>query len=1151
MVCNTPASIGIPSAASSAAVSTILPYTSPAHIQAVAWLHGVKCAEPEKARVLELGCLAGENLLPFALAYPQSSSIGIDLDVEKIEEGQQLLSELGVENLQLAATDLNTLLESDLGQFDYIIVHGIFGLVSGEARTALLQFCQKHLSPIGTISFKYATYPGGKMAEVLKDALSLHTSLAETAEQQQESARAMLTYLSLGLSSNNAQEKALQKWVAQAEQQSDVQLALNYLQGLNAPCYLLDFNTLATETELTYVGDIQPHTELAEHYGDNVSSMHQAICASAHKVLKQQYLDFAVGRESRFSLLVAQARAGEVLPEPDWSRLADFHWAGSFLPFYTDKGISTNGWRSASGVMVTTSHPLTQRVLTTLGESWPLAQSFQQLLFNTREPEKTDTDEKTNLQNALKALFSKGLSELHFRLGKCVYQNNSSPTLTLLPGALKVKTNFNFWHEPVLLDLSDTERTSLTSWDSWCNREEENYFPLMRRLHQHGVLQGKVRAWHRYFQNALLASSSVKEITSYIGALVFYVSDPESGGAYIAPLLSSGYSVKAIQISSKTVTEIANLILNSDFTRARFIAERLTQKDPENIENWNLLADTLRKTGDPEGASLALIQILARHLFSWSVYYDLATQIREAGLKREALNLARKIIRCDPENEKVWNLLAVLHLSNHNLDLAEFCGKKAIELNDNDIAVLNSMAAICEYHSRQDDANNYYRRIIELSPEASHLHSNYLFGLTHSNTVSPEKLFLEHRTFGQRTEARMVKWVSQLPVRQIDKSPGRVLRIGFVSGDLGNHPVTNFVEPAWNAIDLEHFSLYVYATSMLDDEMTNRLKERATAWHHVKNKSDVDLAQLVIEDKIDILFDLSGHTAYNRLPMFALKPAPIQITWIGYPGTTGLKAMDYRLIGYYQAKPGELDNQGTEKLIYLSAPKTKIFEPVAGSPNVNILPALENGYITFGSFNRPSKLNDTVLETWAKILVALPESKMLFGAMPNDDYQNSLGKKLQGYGVREEQLIFHGRTTMAKYLNLHHKIDIMLDSFPYTGGTTSVHAAWMGIPTLTLAGKTPASRQGVSIARTRGLDEFVVSSIDDFISRAIYWSHHRDELATIRAELRSRMEYQEGEKGNAASFLELALRKTWEIYCSGGEARSFSVLPDETIVEHQ
>ncbi|UFK37940.1 methyltransferase regulatory domain-containing protein [Pectobacterium parvum] len=1142
MVRNTPSSVGIPPSANSTAASTILPYTSPVHLQAVAWLHGVKCAAPENARVLELGCMAGENLFPFALAYPQSSSIGIDLDVEKVEEGQQLLIELGVENLQLAAMDLNTLLESELGQFDYIIVHGIFGLVSGEARTALLQFCQKHLSPVGTVSFKYATYPGGKMADVLKDALSLHSSLAETVEQQQESARAMLTYLSLGLSPNNAQEKALHKWVEQAEQQNDVQLALNYLQGLNEPCYLLDFNTLATGAGLTYVGDIQPHTELAEHYGENVSSMHQVICASMHKVLKQQYLDFAVGRESRFTLLVAQERSEEVLPEPDWSRLADFHWAGSFLPFYTEQGTSTNGWRSASGVMVTTSHPLTQRVLTTLGESWPLAQSFEQLLFNTREPEKPETDERVSLQNALKALFIKGLGELHFRLGECVYQKSSSPVLCLLPGVLKVKDNFNFWHEPVSLKLSDAEKISLASWDLWGNQQNENYFPVMRRLHQHGVLQGRVRAWHRYFQNALLASSDIKEIMSYIGALVFYVSDPKTGGVYKSPLLTSGYAVKAVKIAEKTVKEIAWLISNGDFTQARNIAERLTQKDPENIENWNLLADTLRKTGDAEGASLALVQIISRHLFSWSVYYDLATQSQDAGLKRETLNLVRKIIRCDPANAQAWNLLAVVHLSYYNLEQAEFCGKKAIGLNESDVSILNSMAAIYESNSQQDEANNYYRRIMELSPNASNLHSNFLFGLTHSSTISPETLFQEHREFGLRTEAKVAKLKLQLPERQYDKNPNRVLRIGFVSGDLGLHPVTNFLEPVWNSINLDCFSLYVYATSTLNDEVTQRLKEKTAAWHFVRDKSDVDLAKLIGEDKIDILFDLSGHTAYNRLPMFALKPAPIQISWIGYPGTTGLQAMDYFMNINHAPQPEIFDHQFIEKILYV--PFTQQFQVITDSPDVGKLPALDKGYFTFASFNRPKKINDQVLTAWSKILMALPTSKMIIGALSGQQVIDNIRNKMVSMGVLAEQLIFRERTNITGYLAMHNEIDLLLDTFPYTGGTTTNYALWMGVPTLTIAGDTLATRQGVATLNAAGLSEFIATSEEDYIQRSINWSLRLDELALVRANLRARLANDYNEEVTPATYFERALQIAWQRYCAGEATISFSIERD-------
>lgn len=1121
----------------------IFPYTSPAHVQAVAWLYGVKCAAPEKARVLELGCGAGSNLLPFALANPDSESVGIDLDDEQIAVGQEALARLAVGNLQLAALDLSSLLECELGAFDYIIVHGVFGLVCGEARAALLAFCQRHLSPQGVACFNYATYPGGKVADVLQDALNLHAGLAETAEQQHESAKAMLTYLSLGSAVNNPLQNALRQRVTAAEKQSGVELALHYLQGLNQPCYLLDFNAMAMEAGLSYVGDIQPHTEIAKHYGDNVANMHQVIAGTANTIIKQQYLDFAVARSSRFSLLVSQERAGQVLPEPDLTRLTDFYWAGSYLPYHTEEGNSTNGWMPNSGAVVTTDHPLTQRVLNSLGESWPIAQSFEQLLFNTREVEMPDEDESVHLQQALLALFILGLDSLHFRLGECVYRKAKTNTLQLLPAILTETHGFNFWHEAVSFIPSEQERAVMGDWPLWLAREDDSFFSLMDKLHRQGLLQGSTIAWQRYFQKVIVAAKDVKTIVPYLGALVFYASDPAMGGIYQPSLISNRPSVKAVDIAESTVEHITRLIACGDFTQAKQVAENITRKDPENVECWNLLGDTLRRTGDIEGACQAWAQILRRHIFSWSVYYDFATQSWEKGLKRYTLNLARKIIRCDPGNAQTWNLLAVIHLSYYSLEQAEFCCKKAYSLQPQDVSILNSMAAIFESKSQQDEANEYYRQIIKIAPNASHLHSNLLFGLTHSSTTTPEELFLAHREFGIRTEAKMAALVQQMPICEIDKNPQRKLRLGFVSGDLGQHPVTNFLEPVWTTIDRDRFSLYAYATSALDDDATQALKDSADGWHVVRNLSDIELAKLIQQDKIDILFDLSGHTAYNRLPMFALKPAPIQMSWIGYPGTTGLQAIDYYVNINHAYQPEIYDHQFVEKILYV--PFTRQFQPVPNSPAVNGLPAIKNGYFTFASFNRPKKINREVLLAWSKILTALPNSKMIIGALSGQQVIDSIRNQLESLGVLPEQLIFRGRVNMTKYLAMHQEIDLLLDTFPYTGGTTTNHALWMGVPTLTVAGATLATRQGVATLTAAGLTEFIGTSVDDYIQRSLYWAEHLDELATIRATLRPRLAAEQTHDVTPATYFERALRTAWLRHCAGEPAISFMIDCDE------
>ncbi|KFF72880.1 methyltransferase type 11 [Pectobacterium brasiliense] len=1129
-----------------------LSYTSPTHLQAVAYLHGVVAADPDRARVLELGCMSGANLLPFATAYPQAQAIGIDLDEEKITQGQIWVQEYGLTNLQLQAMDLVSLLDSDLGKFDYIIVHGVFGLLSGEARSTLLAYCRRHLSAKGVVCFSYATYPGGKTEEILQDALNLHASLAETPEQQQASARAMLSYLSLGMSADNPQRTAIATSVKEAEKLGDVSLALNYLQGLNQPCYLIDFNTQITQEGLAYVGEIEPHSEIPAHFGPQVDKLHLTVCPDGNKILKQQYLDFAIGRKRRFSMLVAEDRAHQITPEIDVSRLDKLSWAGSYRRVMMVKTLASNAHVANDGIQIFTDHELTQRILDVLGEAWPASVNFKQLVFNTRFPENEDVKHEGNVREALYALLKQGLSGLHFCLGECAYRKSNFSALRVLPNVGGVYPVFNYWYESFVLTSSIYDSQILL--DQLVTIDSERLTSL-DDLHFKGLLIGSAIAWQKYFQKRLMRAISINEITQFIAPLIMYSSDASGGGFFKSSdakkVEKGGRKFINTPINVKIKIQLDELIKQQKYAEARQMAEELTITQPDNLQSWITLERINHITGDKNAAIFSLVKVISLFSNAWLIYSELASLFHSTSYYWNAINLAYKVIRCDSHIAQAWNVAALVYLNMENVSGAEVCLQKALQLLPNDSAIMNSMAMVLDKQSRVDESVSYYRRAVELAPNDLGMFSNLLFALSHDANVSAAELFAEHRRFGEIAERSVDGLTQTLVTYSQNKKADRLLRIGFVSGDLWSHPVSNFIEPAWHDIDRSRFSLYAYSTSHYNDDTSSRLRKGTNSWHNVANMSDNELFELIQKDKIDILIDLSGHTAYNRLTVFARKPAPVQITWIGYPGTTGLKAMDYRLIGYYQAKPGELDSQGTEKLVYLSAPKTKTFEPIAGSPGVNRLPALTNKYITFGSLNRPSKLNDVVLETWSKILVALPESKMLFGAMPSEDYKNMLSKKLQDYGVREEQLIFHRRMDMISYLKLHHEVDLMLDSFPYTGGTTAVHAAWMGIPTLTLAGETPASRQGVSIARTCGLDEFVASSIEDFISRAIYWNHHIDELAVIRTSLRSRMEYQEGEKVSAADFLELALRKTWEIYCSDREAKSFSVLPDKTIIEHQ
>ncbi|MEF9675579.1 methyltransferase regulatory domain-containing protein [Pectobacterium aroidearum] len=1126
----------------SAADRCPLPYTSPTHLQAVAYLHGIVAADPDRARVLELGCMSGANLLPFATAYPQAQAIGIDLDEEKIAQGQMWVQQYGLTNLQLQAMDLASLLDSNLGKFDYIIVHGVFGLVSGEARSALLAYCHRHLSAKGVVCFSYSTYPGAKTEEILQDALNLHASLAETPEQQQASARAMLSYLSLGMSANNPQRAAIATLVEEAEQLSDVSLALNYLQGLNQPCYLLDFNALITQEDLAYVGEIEPHTEIASHYGEQVDNLLRTICPTGNKILKQQYLDFNVGRKRRFSLLVAAERAEKLESEIDVSRLDKLSWAGSFRRVMIAEGFASNAHISNDGIQISTDHELTQRILDVLGEAWPASVTFKQLIFNTHFPEKKDDQHEKNVRDSLYALLKQGLPSLHYCVGECVYRKSDFSSLRFLPSFERTDPAFNYWYESVSVPSAAKDKKLLLAQLETLESDPDS-LAVLDELHHKGLLIGSAVAWQRYFQKRLSLATSVTDVIHNISPMIMYSSDATGGGMFkssdVKKVEKSRKGFVNIPIDAKIKNRLYALLKEQKYNEARLQAEELTVAQPHNLQSWITLERINFVTGDKNAAIFSLAKVISMHSNAWLAYSELSSLLHSTYHYWQAINLAYKVIRCDGNMAVAWNVAALVYLKVDNISGSEICLQKALSLLPNDSAVLNAMAMVLDTQSKIDEAIGYYRRAIDAAPHDLSLYSNMLFALVHKIGITSPELFFEHRRYGEivENEIGLKKAVQQCYSH--DKNPKRALRIGFVSGDLWSHPVSNFLEPIWNDIDRGNFSIYAYTTTYHYDDTSRRLEKGAVSWRCVADKSDSELFHLIQSDRIDILFDLSGHTGYNRLPLFALKPAPIQITWIGYPGSTGLRAMDYIFLDANFSTFENLDKQFTEKLVYI--PSVKYFEPIKNAPEANELPALKNKYFTFGSFNRPKKINDYMLSVWAKILIALPTARLLIGHMSGQPMIDNITDKMLAFGAKPEQLQFRKKSSISNYLKMHHDVDMLLDTFPYTGGTTTNHASWMGVPTLTMQGENIVSLQGAATMKLLGLGQFVASSEREYIEKAIYWSNSLSELSVIRNSLCSEILSRVNRSVRQSIYFEDALRKCWEIYCAGENVKSFSI----------
>jgi protein O-GlcNAc transferase len=439
------------------------------------------------------------------------------------------------------------------------------------------------------------------------------------------------------------------------------------------------------------------------------------------------------------------------------------------------------------------------------------------------------------------------------------------------------------------------------------------------------------------------------------------------------------------------------------------------------------------------------------------------------------------------------------------------------------------------------EATDSFREAVRISPGNAMDHSNLLFGLSKSAAINAHTLYLEHLKFGEYFEAPY-RGIHQQYANTPDKE--RCLRIGVVSGDLRNHAVANFLEPMLPVLaGATQISLYAYSNFIVEDQVAQRLREHFAYWQVMTNMTDDEMAEKIRDDRIDILIDLSGHTAKNRLLVFARKPAPIQASWIGYPGTTGLSAMDYYLADKLLFPQERFAWQFTEKLVYL--PTTVPFLPSQESPEVGPLPALRNGYITFGSFNQPNKISREVIALWARLLRAIPDSRMLIAALPREINKEPLLQWFSDEGVDLGRLQLSQRCDMKAYLTLHQQVDMCLDTFPYSGGTTTNHALWMGVPTLTVAGETPPSWQSARLMHAVGLGEFVAGDADDFVLRGASIARDSRALARIRAGLRTRFEASPiGKPEVVADALLRAFRIMWHRWCEDLPPESFEVNGD-------
>ncbi len=457
----------------------------------------------------------------------------------------------------------------------------------------------------------------------------------------------------------------------------------------------------------------------------------------------------------------------------------------------------------------------------------------------------------------------------------------------------------------------------------------------------------------------------------------------------------------------------------------------------------------------------------------------------------------------------------------------------------------NHAPAISGLGSAHGEARNVegiiacHRAVIEAwpppHPSAAIAHSDLLYTLHYDPEISPETLFAEHQRWAKLHAEALYPDLSSRNSFDNDHNPNRRLRIGYVSADFRSHPVAYFLYGALEHADREHFELFAYSDVKTVDRVTSRCKAAFEHWTDTSRFTDVQLAQRIREDRIDILVDQTGHAGGNRMLVFARKPAPIQLTFNGYVDTTGLHTMDYRWTDMYHDPPNSNQQSYTEQLLYLPQGQWCYAPDVEGEsfPEVDVPPVLRNGFITFGSFNKPIKMNRSVLELWARLLREVPTARLMIAITGGPENNRSVRERVVSAGIPGNRLDLVAKThTRREYLERYRQIDIALDTFPFNGMTTTCDALLMGVPVIALAGSSYVSRSIVSFLTMANLPELIANSSDKYINLAGSLANNRKRLVDYRMTLRDQLLNSElCNKKHFAHKLEQAFFAMWRTWC--------------------
>lgn len=525
-----------------------------------------------------------------------------------------------------------------------------------------------------------------------------------------------------------------------------------------------------------------------------------------------------------------------------------------------------------------------------------------------------------------------------------------------------------------------------------------------------------------------------------------------------------------------------------------------TRLDPADHEAPMRLGDALLRAGNPSEALDWFRRATELRPTDPRTWYNFGLGLSAAGLGEQALAALRRALELRPDYPEAHNALGMALEGLGRKDEANAHYQRSVQLSPGFADAWSNLAInLCE-QGRVDEALVAARHAVGLRPGAANIHSNLVLLTNYSSRLTPDEVYREHLDWAERHAGP----TPDPPPIAEPHDPTRRLRVGYLSADFRGHTVAGFIELLLTHHDRRQVEVFAYASVPRPDETTERLKGLADQWRPVSGLSDAELAERIRADGIDVLIDLGGHTASNRLLAMARRPAPVQATVFGYPNTTGMAAVDYRITDGFSDPPGVTDHLSAERLLRLPD-VAWVYKPPAVAPGVSPLPSAAGNPFTFGCMKNPAKCSDACLSAWARLLRETPDSVLVLLAGQSEAAARRIAERFVAEGVHPDRVRPLPRLPADRYFATYGQIDLALDPFPYNGGVTTCDALWMGVPVLAVAGNTYVSRQGAGIMTRLGMPEFVAADLEQLVGLARHWANCRIALAVVRAGLRDRL----------------------------------------------